>query len=157
MMTSSAPGAVAASPFRRPTRLALAAIAAVLLVCGAALYAWSMDSHSQSAQPPAALAYAVTGIAVTEGGPPTFPAGGSDIRPDEHATIVIVGVSTTGTRIRRIELADRHGRFALRLPAGSYTVSAVEFGQLPLRRQPHATVRVIPGKPVHIRLRGYAN
>lgn len=127
----------------------------VVLSSGVVAYAWSASRPSRSAQPSSRVAYSVAGVVVTEGGPPPTTPGGSDVRPDANATVIVIGTSASGRHIRRTETTDRHGRFALRLPPGTYTVSGVEFSQFPLWRQPHANVTVVPGKPVHIRLKGY--
>lgn len=155
MVVTTARVVLAATPHRRPAWLRRVALAAVLLLCGVVAYAWSASGPSHSAQAPPGVGYSVTGIVVTEGGPPPVTPGGSDVRPDANATLIVIGVRANGMHLRRTDTTDRHGRFALRLPPGRYIVSAVEFGQLPLSRQPRATVRVVSGKPVHIRLKGY--
>jgi hypothetical protein len=155
MVATTAPEVLAASALRRPTWLRRVVIAIVVLSSGVVAYAWSASRPSHSAQPPPRLAYSVAGVVVTEGGPPPSTPGASDVRPDANATVIVIGASANGRHIRRTETTDRHGRFALRLPPGTYTVSGVEFSQLPLSRQPHAIVTVEPGKPVRIRLKGY--
>jgi hypothetical protein len=145
MVATTAPEVLAASALRRPTWLRRVVIAIVVLSSGVVAYAWSASRPSHS----------VAGVVVTEGGPPPSTPGASDVRPDANATVIVIGASANGRHIRRTETTDRHGRFALRLPPGTYTVSGVEFSQLPLSRQPHAIVTVEPGKPVRIRLKGY--
>ena len=45
-----------------------------------------------------------------------------------------------------------HGRFALKLPPGTYTVTADIYTPNPTGFEPHAKVTVIRGQPVHVRI-----
>jgi hypothetical protein len=53
-------------------------------------------------------------------------------------------------------MTDIHGRFALRIPAGSYTITASMFGgSTPAAGQPHARLAIRRGGPAHVRITGY--
>jgi hypothetical protein len=94
----------------------------------------------------------VAGQVVGVGGP--APLHGSNDRPwpDSHANVVIVGTTATGERLVRRLYADAQGRFALKLPAGVYTVSAQAHSGLPLAKQPHTKLTVAHGDPARVRV-----
>jgi hypothetical protein len=132
---------------------ARAVLAAALVLVLAGGLAW-LGLRSPAPAPHASRTDAVpiTGVVVTEGGT-EVPKGGSDIHPIRSAPLLVAGVTATGKRLVRRFSADRHGRFAVRLPPGRYTFTAVIYqGSIPLGREPHATVRIRAGAHPRIRI-----
>ncbi len=67
--------------------------------------------------------------------------------------MLVRGVTDSGRRIVRRFAAGRDGRFALVLPPGTYTFTAVLYqAAIPLSHEPHATARVRPGRHPHIHI-----
>lgn len=124
------------------------------LAAAAAFVVWA--EHRGSAPPPPLTNPTVLGRVVIEGGKDPSP-GRSDIHPIPSARLVVIGVTATGDRLVKHLRADVHGRFALRLPPGRYTVTAPIFepARRPLSDEPRARVTVTGGRPVRIQLKGY--
>jgi hypothetical protein len=144
----------AASPGR--PRRALGAIACIAVVVGVVLL--TPSSRRQSAPVPGAAAtpFAVSGVVVTEGGPP--PPGQSDVHPDSHQSLTISGTTDHGAHMTRFATTDARGRFALRLPPGTFTITARAFGgSIPADGQPPARVVIRPGHPLHVRITAHVN
>jgi hypothetical protein len=101
--------------------------------------------------------FAVSGVVVTEGGPPP-PPGQSDVRPDSHQSLTISGTTDHGAHMTRFATTDARGRFALRLPPGTFTITARAFGgSIPADGQPHARVVIQPGHSLHVRITAHVN
>jgi hypothetical protein len=147
---TSAPGVarLGAPTARRVTVVALAVVAVALV----AFFGWSEWGHSGAT--PATNTASVSGVVVREGGPVLQPPGGV---PQGYAPLVVTGTTTAGIRLVRHLSTDGHGRFALKLPPGVYTVTARIFGPptRALASEPHAKVTVRRGQPVHVHITGY--
>jgi hypothetical protein len=142
-------------------RRLLVAVGVILAVALLAVVAWPRQPHRTSTVTPHGLpaatsASSVSGVAVTEGGPLTFPAR-SDVRPYRSGPLVVIGTTAGGAHVVRRLSTDRDGRFALNLAPGVYTITTIMFGSLPFARQPHAHVTVRRGHPLRVRLKGYVN
>lgn len=95
---------------------------------------------------------AVSGAVFIEGGPVTLSGQVAGARPQPSARLVVNGTTSAGTRIARHLTADTRGRFALRLPAGIYTVTALIVHYALLDEQPSKQITVQPGHPLHVRI-----
>jgi hypothetical protein len=94
----------------------------------------------------------VAGVVVTEGGPPSV-GGGSGIRAEPAAPLLITGTTSAGKRLVLRTITDDAGRFHLKLPPGRYRVAAEIFPVAPV--QPHRMIVVREGRPLNIRITGY--
>lgn len=133
---------------RRRLGIVVAVVALALL----AAVGWSAWRHSAGRPPVVAAPTAVSGVVEIEGGPPP-PPGQSDVHPIS-SPLVVTGETAAGARLVRHLSADSHGRFAVKLPPGIYTVTALIFGSTTrsLASQPHAKVTVKRGHPVRVRI-----
>jgi hypothetical protein len=129
------------------------AVLAVALLVGLAGFAWlGWRSTVPTFHPAAGNLVPVTGQVMVEGGP-AVPSSASDIHPITSAPVLVIGVTTTGKRVLRRFAADRQGRFGLTLPPGRYTFTAVLYqGSIPLAQEPHATVRIRPGRQPRVEI-----
>jgi hypothetical protein len=132
----------------RGRRLVVAVVVLALL----AVVAWSEWNSTSIA--PTTNVPAVSGVVVQEGGPPPLP-GQSDIRPLRSMPLVVTGTTAAGTGFWRHVSTDSHGRFALKVPPGIYTITAEIHSPNPTGFLPHAKVTVIRGHPVHVRITSY--
>ncbi|MDT5230010.1 MAG: hypothetical protein QOI39_510 [Mycobacterium sp.] len=145
------------SGLHRVAGWALAGVGVLLVVGALALAAHSRrDSPAANAPPVLTGAVTVTGRVVTEGGPPVLP-GQSDINPVRFARLVVSGTTTTGVHVSQHLRADTDGQFALALPPGVYTVTAVIYppASRALAKQPHVRVTVKGGRPLHVQIKEY--
>jgi hypothetical protein len=131
-------------------RIVAASLVVVLAAAGGATW---LGSRSSSTTPAGATtAVPVTGRVVTTGGVTSI-TGTSPVEPIRSAPMQVRGYTGSGRRIVRRFAAGRDGRFALVLPPGTYTFTAVIYqGAIPLSQEPHETARVRPGQHprVHI-------
>jgi hypothetical protein len=104
--------------------------------------------------PDSVRATAVSGNVVISGGPPPPPGSDqtNDTHPDSHAGIVVSGTTAAGAHAYRLLFANARGHFALALPPGVYTITAVVPGGGSLAGMPHHRITVTPGRPAHVRL-----
>ncbi len=129
-------------------------IAAVALLCvpAAAGALWLVSRSAPDPSHTSATAVAITGDVVVSGGA-TFSTAASPSHPIRSAPLLVRGLTGSGRRLVRHFAAGRDGRFALVLPPGTYTFTAVLYqGAIPLSQEPHATVRIRPGGHPHIRI-----
>jgi hypothetical protein len=139
--------------FGRPSERRHRVAAVVLAAAGlAAAIGWAEWPHG--AMSPAAHAgpTAVSGAVFLEGGPMTVSGQVAGARPLPSARLVVIGTTSAGARLLRHLQANAHGRFALRLPAGLYTVTALIVHNAPLDQQPSRQITVRAGHPVHVRV-----
>ena len=129
----------------RGRRLVVTVVVLALVV----VFAWP-EWNSTSVAPTTTMP-AVSGVVVEEGGPLPLP-GQSDIRPMRSMPLLVRGTTTSGVHVLRHLVTDGHGRFALKLPPGIYTITAEIYTSNPTGFEPHAKVTVIRGQPVHVRI-----
>jgi peptidoglycan/LPS O-acetylase OafA/YrhL len=150
------PGSVraATSPSRPGLRRAAGFAAIFVLVLAVLLWLGSRHTAAVVAGGPAA----VSGVVVFEGGPLTPDnAPHRKFRPVRYAQLVVIGHTAAGLRIVRYLTADSHGRFAVNLAPGRYTVTALTYGPASrsLSTEPHRAVTVRKGRPLHLRFTGH--
>jgi hypothetical protein len=87
-------------------------------------------------------------VLVSEGGGIPSATSDSGIHAIRSPVPVLVrGVTVSGRRLQRRLRADRHGRFRLNLPPGSYTFTAViDRASTSVADQPNTTVRARVGQ-----------
>jgi hypothetical protein len=148
--TAPTPAAFGRLSDRRRRVAAVVLVAAVL----AAAFGWAEWRHGAGTALPAGQAgpTSVSGAVFIEGGPVTVSGQVAGARPQPSARLVVNGATTAGARIVRHLTADARGRFALRLPAGLYTVTALIVHNAPLDQQPSQQITVRAGHPVHVRI-----
>jgi hypothetical protein len=91
----------------------------------------------------------VTGVVLLQGGP----RGTSGQHPIKDAALAVTGTTTAGSRLRSYFSAGSHGRFALKLAPGVYTVTAIISGAATMLGQSHKSMTVRSGQAVHVRIR----
>jgi hypothetical protein len=123
-------------------RLVNLALLAVLLLLSFAWIAW------QSATQTTASPTIVTGVVLLQGGPPRT----SGQHPIKDAALAVTGTTSAGGRVHRYFSAGSRGRFAVKLAPGVYTVTAVISGAATMAGQPHKSITVRSGQPVHLRI-----
>jgi hypothetical protein len=135
---------------------ALAAVLAAAAVIG--VVGW----HHRSADTPKANGAAEVPIAgavlLSEvgGGIPSATSSDAGLLPISSVPVLVRGVTVSGRRLQRRLRADRHGRFRLNLPPGSYTFTAIlDQGSTSVADRPNITVRVRvgqTGRPMPVRI-----
>jgi hypothetical protein len=125
------------------TLAAVLAAAAVIGVVGWHHWSANTPKATRAAEVPIAGA-----VLVSEGGGIPSATSGSGVRPIVSPVPVLVrGVTVSGRRLQRRLRADRHGRFRLNLPPGSYTFTAIlDRASTSVADQPNTTVRVRVGQ-----------
>ncbi len=132
--------------------------AAVVVAALVALATLGWSEWHGSSKPTATATHqgtptAVSGVVLIEGGPPPPPGSTAHgAQGDAHARIVVTGTTSLGAHLLRRFTADAHGRFALKLPPGTYSVAAVVDTTAPLASQPHQQITVAGGHPVQARI-----
>jgi len=139
----------------RCARTAAVVTIVLALAGGLAWFGWhSTDPRAPRARGQTANTV-VTGDVLVEGGAPR--GSDSDIQPIRSAPMLVTGQTASGRRVARRFWAGRRGHFRLKLPPGTYTVTAVLYqGSIPLAQEPHATVHVRAGKEPHVRILQHA-
>ena len=94
----------------------------------------------------------LSGVVLIEGGPLQLNGQTPGIRRLPSARLVVTGRTTSGARLARHLTADTDGRFALEVPAGTYTVTALIVQNSPMAQQPSQKVKVRDGRAVHVRI-----
>jgi hypothetical protein len=131
---------------------------AVLLVAAAVIgvVGWHQSSGSPAKPGRAGVVPIAGAVFMDDGGgiPPATSDSGR--RPIRSVPVLVRGVTVSGRRLQRRLRADRHGRFRLNLPPGSYTFTAVlDQGSTSIADQPNTTVRVRvtqTGRPLPVRI-----
>jgi hypothetical protein len=130
------------------------ALAVAVIVTLLAVWGWSqwMGGSGVSSQP-----IAVSGTVGVVGGPASPSTSGPAIpvnhpEPLPFRRVVVTGTTTAGAAFHRDFRTDGHGRFALGLPTGTYRVTAIVMGNVPLAFQPSEKVVVRSGHPIHLRI-----
>jgi hypothetical protein len=123
---------------------------ATLVVALVAVVVWAERPQPNATPSADATMAAVSGRVVIEGGPPPLPGSSKRVLADSHADVVVTGTTASGARVVRHFTADAQGRFALRLPPGTYRIAALTYSGLPLARQPQQRVTITPGHPVRV-------
>ena len=128
-------------------------VAAILVLGCIGAFVWVEWGAGSSATTMASpVREVVTGVVVTEGGPPVV-GGGSDARAVPTAPLLITGTTSAGKRLVLRTTTDGSGRFHLRLPPGRYRVAAEIFPGAAV--QPHRVIVVREGRPLNIRITGH--
>jgi hypothetical protein len=71
-------------------------------------------------------------------------------RPLSHARLVVAGTTNAGARLLRHLTANTHGRFAVKLPAGTYVITALIIHNAPMAEQPYQKITVRSGHAVRV-------
>jgi hypothetical protein len=95
---------------------------------------------------------AVSGVVLIEGGPLQLNGQTPGKRRLPSARLVVTGRTTSGARLTRHLTANTDGRFALDVPAGAYTVTALIVQNAPMAEQPSQEIKVRDGRPVNVRI-----
>jgi hypothetical protein len=136
--------------------LAAVGVVAVALVAGVVLYAVSQNPGRQAPPvgltTPSAAAPAVIGFVRESAGNTKNATSGWDRM--QHVQLVVIGTTAQGVALVHHLRAGAQGQFRLNLPNGHYRIYAIAYGpaSAPLARQPHSTVTVTGGRPVHVRI-----
>lgn len=157
-----------ATPSHQVTRLALPsrlrgrafAVVAVVLIAGLlAILGWSQWHGSTPTGPTAASgSVPVSGTVISQGGAIVTPLGGTPETPPgvgrlRFGSVEASGITVAGRHITRFLTTDALGRFRLRLPAGRYIVAVMVVATATtLSQEPHLTIVVQRGRPIHLRL-----
>jgi hypothetical protein len=120
---------------------------AMLMVAGMAAFAWWHWQAAPTGSAPSAVSAPVSGVVVTLG---WLKQPGA--HPIPSVRLLVTGSTTSDTRLTRHLTADGQGHFALRLPPGNYTMTALLSQALPTRFEPHTWFIVRRGQPQHIRI-----
>jgi hypothetical protein len=136
----------------RRMRIASLMLGIVVALC---LFVWVYQHQSPPTVTPTRPAAAVTGIVATQGGPAPLPGQSqSDVHPQRSVVVLVMGTTTTGVHLVRHVTTNNHGRFAVNLPPGHYTLTGLLYAtsDIPRSQEPHTTVNVRRGHPLHIRI-----
>lgn len=139
----------------RDMRIARTAAAVVVVAAIVGLIAWQ-HSPGSPAKPAGAAVVPIAGAVVMDDGGGGIPSATSRSgrRPIRSAPVLVRGVTVSGGRLQRRLQADRHGRFRLNLPPGTYTFTAIlDRASTSIADQPNTTVAVRvgqTGRPLHV-------
>jgi hypothetical protein len=127
----------------------LRCVAAVVVIAAIAGLVARHHSSSGPAKPGGAAVVPIAGAVFMDAGG-GIPSATSDSgrSPIGSAPVLVRGVTVSGRRLQRRLRADRHGRFRLNLPPGTYTFTAIlDPASTSIADQPNTTVAVRVGKP----------
>ncbi|HEY8858473.1 MAG TPA: hypothetical protein VIM27_03400 [Gaiellales bacterium] len=128
-------------------RIARRAALVVALAAIVGLIVWH-DSSGSPAKPGRAAVVPIAGAVLMDAGS-GIPSATSDssLDPIRSAPVLVRGVTVSGRRLQRRLRADRHGRFRLNLPPGSYMFIAIlDQESKSIADQPSTTLAVRVGQ-----------
>jgi hypothetical protein len=120
---------------------------AVAIAAIVALIGWHHSSGSLG-KPRRAAVVPIAGAVfmVNAGGIPSATAGPGG-RPISSVPVLVRGATVSGRRLQRRLRANRHGRFRLNLPPGTYTFTAIlDRASTSIAEQPNTTIAVRMGQ-----------
>jgi hypothetical protein len=148
-LDSAASASVSRLGVGKKRRLIVATLVAVAVALLSAL-GWSEWRSTTGAAAGSAVPTMVSGVVLIEGGPMTVSGQTAGTRPLSHARLVVAGTTNAGARLLRHLNANTNGRFALRLPAGTYVVTALIIHNAPMGQQPNQKITVRSGHAVRV-------